>query len=146
MTLPSPGVVKDADTQRALDRIREHFPLGSEHIQEGAVGVAQGPAFVNSTTEHLKTIRGVVDSTSTTPVEGLGFTLAINGTGDMTITFAEAFSDVPTIQYTVGETAGTLTAKHNATPTTTTGDVLIFDTTTGTATDAIFHFTAIGPR
>ena len=27
MTLPSPGAVTDADTQRALDRIREEFPL-----------------------------------------------------------------------------------------------------------------------
>lgn len=90
----------------------------------------------------LKWIRGVVDTTTTTPVKGEGFTITINGTGDVSLTFTDAFSDSPAI---------TATANGNDDYTAhLRGSVLgsgarVNVRLAGTLADGVFHFIAYGP-
>jgi hypothetical protein len=75
---------------------------------------------------------------------GGGFSVAYNAAGDYTITFTEAFTVPPIVLLTAGATAGTLTAKHAAAPSTTDVDIVTFHTSTGVSTDCAFDFIAIG--
>lgn len=123
--------------------------VANAQIGAGAVGTSEAPTFVNSTVETLKIIRGIFDTNSTTPVEGLGFTLTNNaGAGDMTVTFTAAFSDVPSITLGLDESgtgansvkffpAGSYSASSFR--------VIALDGSF-TQVDAKVHFTAIGPR
>jgi len=65
----------------------------------GHVFAADGFAMPGTGGETLKIIRGVVDSAGAV-TEGSGFTAVRNSTGDFTITFSTAFSDVPSFQAT----------------------------------------------
>lgn len=85
---------------------------------------------------------GIVNSDGTL-AEGTGFTPSRTGTGDYTLTWSEAFSDVPAVDVTAN---GGGDRSENAEPTTTTCRVTI-DTsqTAGTLIDTKFNFIAVGP-
>lgn len=100
---------------------------------------------VNSTVEDLKVIRGVVLANGTIS-KGTGFTITKNGTGDYTINYTAAFSDLPTVQVTIETGAGT---SYMAIITVNAAGSTRINTqasTTGAVLDRIFHFTAMGPR
>jgi hypothetical protein len=85
--------------------------------------------------------RVAADGTET----GIGFTVTKNGTGDYTITFDVAFSEVPSIALTPRQVAGgTVGANIHETvdPTVNAVRIVTFNSTDGTALDAPFHFVA----
>lgn len=93
--------------------------------------------------ESLRVVRGRVDTTGPTILQGGGFTVAKNGTGDVTATFATAFSGVPTVLVST-EGVG-VRAENRATPTTTTARVYVTDLSGG-AVEGVIHFVAVGPE
>lgn len=101
---------------------------------------------VNSTVEDLKTISGRISTTTPTILHGLGFTVARNAAGDVTITFTSAFSDVPRITALVERPGATnLVAQLYAAPTATTARIGVVSLA-GAGTEAIIDFIATGPR
>lgn len=119
--------------------------VGSAEIAAGAVGTSEAPGFVNSTVETLKVIRGRINTASSgTILQGSGFTITRNGTGDLTVTFTAAFSALPSVP-APGAEGGDLIGNLQGAPTTTTARFQLFSTG-GTLTDGIFSFIAIGPR
>lgn len=85
--------------------------------------------------------RVAADGTKT----GTGFTVTKNGTGDYTVTFDAAFSEVPSIALTARKVAGgTVGVNIHDTVDPTVGAIRIvtFNSTTGAALDAPFHFVA----
>lgn len=92
---------------------------------------------------NLRVIRGVVNADATV-AEGSGFSVADTGTGQYTITFTAAFSDVPAVDATA--VAATLrSAQLNAAAAAGSCVVQTYDTAAATSADTAFHFTAIGP-
>lgn len=121
--------------------------VANAQIGAAAVGTTEAPTFVNSTVENLKVIRGVVNTTTTTPVEGAGFTLTDSGVGDMTINFSAAFSDVPAVVCEVAYLDGGSSAYHAVLLAATASTARVgLNTFAGSAAEGIFHFIAVGPR
>lgn len=89
----------------------------------------------------LKVIRGIVTTTSTTPAYGEGFTVAVNGTGNITVTFDAPFSDLPAVIATA-EGAGDFACQVNSPSA---SSVQILRRNGGTLWDGYLHFYAIGP-
>lgn len=93
----------------------------------------------------LKWIRGIVDTTSGASnggvVEGSGFTLTRNSTGDVSISFTTSFSDVPAVT-TTGVGDGDFTCPVR---TVTANAVRVARRLDGTPTDGVAHFIAVGP-
>jgi hypothetical protein len=91
----------------------------------------------------LRIVRGIVNTTTPTIVAGAGFSVAKNGTGDVTITFDDAFSAAPSVNATpVG--VNEARAQNRNTPTT--ADCRIVGrNSAGTIAETEFSFTAIGP-
>lgn len=91
----------------------------------------------------FRIVRGIVTGTGTAAItEGTGFTLVDNGTGDYTLTFDPAFTDVPAVVGNV-EAASLFVRVESASATATT--LFLIDRATGNKTDGKFHFIAIGP-
>jgi len=105
------------------------------------------PGVVMSTVENPKIIYGVIaTATPGTIVSGLGFTIAFNGTGDITITFTDDFGSDPTVTCTPLLSAVPCGIQLQGNPTTTSARVNVIRADTGVAVNSTFHFHAIGPR
>jgi hypothetical protein len=105
-------------------------------------------ARVRSDEPGLKIIRGIIDTTGAgSIVEGIGFSIARNGVGDLTITYTDDFSDVPSVDLTAVGAGGTVAhatiySAAARTPT----SVRVYRTDgAGAAADGVFDFTATGP-
>lgn len=95
----------------------------------------------------LKTIRGIVTTVGggASVVEGTGFTVSRNGTGDITVDFTTDFSDVPAVTAMLGQgsfqggvvpsTGGIVAGSAR---------LISFEVGVG-ARDSIVHFIAVGP-
>ena len=105
-----------------------------KHVDAGVRGMAEG---------RLRVIRGTITTTAPAIREGEGFTIAKNGTGDVTATFGTAFSGVPTVLVSTESTG--VRAENRATPTTTTARVYVTDLSGGTV-EGVIHFVAVGPE
>lgn len=92
-------------------------------------------------------VRGIVSSAGAIE-EGTGFTVSHSGTGDYTITFSPAFSDVPSVVTGPGSDAAISASKIFAgTPVTASAArVITFVASTGAVANGQFHFIAIGPN
>lgn len=89
----------------------------------------------------LKLVRGIVSTATPTIVEGTGFTVVKNGTGDVTVTFTGGgFSDVPAVVATINDA---MIARIN-TATSATARLQVYTTALALA-DAQIHFIAVGP-
>ena len=111
------------------------------------VGMEGEGSPVNSLAEPgLRGLRGTVNTTAATIIEGLGFTVAKNATGDVTVTFSIAFSDLPSVTASADRTVGAtaIAVLLNATSTTTTCRLLRVDAA-GAAEDGYVNFTVVGP-
>jgi hypothetical protein len=89
----------------------------------------------------LRTVRGIVTSAGAV-LEGDGYTPSRTGTGLFTITFDTAFSGIPSLNPTPFGSSGlgaTITA-HTASAIS-----IRISNASNTATDAAFHFIAVGP-
>lgn len=90
---------------------------------------------------NLRTMRGTVDTTSTTAVEGEGFTITINGTGDVTLTWSPEFSAACTVT-AMSIDGGFVTGVGNPTATTAR---LLRKNAAGADADGVMCFIATGP-
>lgn len=100
---------------------------------------------VSSTVEDLKTIRGIVATTTPTIVKGAGFTLAKNTTGTVTITFSSEFSDTPSV--TLGVVSGAFGRGVSISEVTKAKvKLVVFQISTQTEVEGEIHFEAVGPR
>lgn len=108
-----------------------------------ALGSVKNALVTESVGQHV--VFGVVDTTDTDPVSGEGFTVAINGTGDVTITFTTPFS-IPPVVLATAEDAGSdsITCSNHAVDE---SSATVHRVQPGVASfDGLFHFLAIGPR
>lgn len=151
-TYPNPsikaGVVVDADVNAAAAIAYSKLALATSLV-EGDLAAALKTLIITEpvrcTVESLKTIRGVINTEGAgSIVKGSGFSIVRNGVGEVTITFTAAFSAVPSVNGT--PRSGNRSIGLNAEATTTTAKLLITTSSTGAATDGIFHFVAVGPR
>ena len=92
---------------------------------------------------NLRVVRGTINTTTPTIVEGVGFTVAKNGTGDVTITFDPLFASAPSVVGTCVIVANGTWIYLSGNPTTST--VRIVRTIAAAAEDGVFHFIAVGP-
>lgn len=105
------------------------------------------PKLVNSTVENLKVIRGAINTAGSGSItSGVGFTIARNGAGDVTITFTAAFATAPTVTATPLSGGVAPICALSGAPGTGSARVLVLNAATNTGVDDTFHFTAIGPR
>lgn len=95
--------------------------------------------------ENLRIIRGRVD-TNGTRVGGSGFTVVKTATGRYTVTFTQAFTEIPTVTATTvwGSNLSDIIAMEQIT--TTAVLFAVINDVVGGLVDTGFHFTAIGPR
>lgn len=97
-------------------------------------------------TRYPRIVYGTVDSTGPTIIRGVGFTVAKNGTGDVTLTFDPPFSDVPVIttcgRIDAASGGGVILRRGAATASTVR---LVGRDLTGAAADGEMDFEAIGP-
>jgi len=94
----------------------------------------------------LRTIRGTVNADGTI-AEGTGFTITDNGTGDHTVNFTTAFSDVPSVGLSVVKTASG-SAHYGTHESLAVGSVRIktfLHLSSSSASDMEFSFIAVGP-
>lgn len=94
----------------------------------------------------MKIVRGRIDTTGPSILQGKGFTVSSNGTADVTVTFTRPFSAIPSVTATVDRTVGGTgrIVTLNAAPTTSTARFLRVSIS-DTAVDGTFCFDAIGP-
>lgn len=92
---------------------------------------------------NLRMVRGTINTTTPTIVEGVGFTVAKNGTGDVTITFDPLFASAPSVTGTSVIVANGTWIYLSGNPTTSTARIV--RTIAAAAEDGIFHFVAVGP-
>lgn len=119
------------------------FPAGKGNPPVAVPHEADGG--FTSPAEPLREVRGIVLTTSPGSItEGAGFTLARNGTGDVTLTFDTAFTDVPTPTAMATGTAGARTVTAVSVSTTALR-LACFSSTTGAAVDSSIGFRATGP-
>ncbi|MFN0149645.1 MAG: hypothetical protein ACKVU1_02910 [bacterium] len=104
-----------------------------------------GQYLATSGEENLRIIRGRVD-TNGTKVGGSGFTVVKTATGRYTVTFTQAFTEIPTVTATTvwGTNLSDIIAMEQIT--TTTVLFAVINDVVGGLIDTGFHFTAIGPR
>ena len=95
--------------------------------------------------ENLRIIRGRVD-TDGVKVGGSGFTVVKTATGRYTVTFTQAFNEIPTVTATTvwGINLSDIIAMEQIT--TTTVSFAVHNPVVEGFADTGFHFTAIGPR
>lgn len=108
----------------------------------GATGPAGGPI----TVESLKMLRGVINTTTPSISAGSGFTVAKNGTGDVTVTFTSNFPGATAPAVTVspasatpGYRASLFTLPNGA------GARILRTNEAGVASDGVVCFIAVGP-
>lgn len=93
-----------------------------------------------------RSVRGAIDTTTTTILRGSGFTVAKTGAGDVTVSFNRPFAVTPVIVVGMGESAFNGDAKlHSGTAPSGTGFRVAVLTFGGVLTDGIFDFIAIEP-
>lgn len=91
----------------------------------------------------LRVVRGRINSTPTAAIlAGTGFTISRTGTGQVTVTFDEAFAGDPAVFITKG--GGTVGAVASNAVGTASFQAIIANAS-GTAVDSTFNFLAIGP-
>lgn len=97
--------------------------------------------------EGTRIIWGIISSAGAI-IAGNGFTATRTAAGDFTATFTNAFSARPSVTAMIGTTSGNYTVKERSTSPAdgTAVRFSVFDTTSGAAADAQFHFQVIGPR
>lgn len=88
-------------------------------------------------------VRGVINTTGPSIVEGSGYSIVKNGTGDVTVTFNPPFSDVPAFTCTPQSASGRL-AQMVAPATASTARVAVLSTAFAAAESEV-HFIAVGP-
>src|SRR5437899_3455390 len=95
---------------------------------------------------NLRVERGSVDTTTPSITFGVGFTVAKNGTGDVTVTFDPPFSTPPSVTWTPqrADTADINVISQIGDATTSTARVFR-KTLGGTALDGPLNFIAVGP-
>jgi hypothetical protein len=97
----------------------------------------------------LRVVRGIVDtSTGGSVLEGVGFTVARNGVGDLSVDFADDFADVPAVVLTAAPTVAediSLAELYDPASATASGFRLFRFDNTGAAADGVVHFVAVGP-
>lgn len=79
MTLPDPGLVSDPDTQRALDAIRQAFPIGLEQLR----GLKYGTAALTFTASTNSATTAVTHGLGTTPTAVVATSLMAPGFGNI---------------------------------------------------------------
>lgn len=96
--------------------------------------------------ESLRIIRGRVDTTGSGSIlQGDGFTIARNGTGDVTVTFTTAFSAIPAVVPTAESDTSGMTHIGKV-RTVAAGSVRLQRNLAGVSDqDGIMHFIAVGP-
>ena len=117
-----------------------YLSLGSDDTLRGATN----PTNVSDLVRNGFLVRGRIDTTTPTILQGVGFTVVKNGTGDVTITFSTAFGGIPAVVATVDRAVGSNAESIflQGAPTTTTARV---QRITATALeDGTFSFLAIG--
>lgn len=92
----------------------------------------------------LRIIRGLVSNTGTI-LEGSGFSVVHAGTGVFTITWTNAFSDIPTVISGISS-ASSGTCTHVGSESTTGAVVYTWDSVTQGAENSAFNLIAIGPN
>jgi hypothetical protein len=105
---------------------------------------AAGTLFVPAGEENLRIVRGVVSGAGGTIVgSGFSVTHTVPGSGQYTVTFNTSFAGAPAVTATADlggriiSTVGVVSSSAN---------FQTRDTVSGAATDAAFHFIAVGPR
>ena len=106
-----------------------------------------GGGGINSDESGLKIIRGTVDFDGTI-LQGSGFTVTKNGTGDYTINFSSAFSGTPTAVATPIDVdlTGMIDIVYVHSMSTSSFDVIMGDWSSVDYYDLAFTFIAIGPE
>lgn len=115
---------------------------GESLIRHGTL-IRQLQGGLNGALGGNKVVRGVINTTGPSITEGEGFSIAKNGTGDVTITFDPAFSDRPAVAVTPVSSSVRI-AQQIAAATASTARVGVF-TSAFAAVDATFDFVAVGP-
>jgi len=101
----------------------------------------------SGTDSPFRIIRGRIDTTTPTILQGVGFTLVRNGTGDATVTFTTAYGGIPAVVATADRAVGATGMAVNlfSAPTTTTARFQRVNVTPAVE-DGVIDFIAIGPR
>lgn len=109
------------------------------------IHLEQSGSAITTRTLPLCIVRGRIDTTTPTILQGQGFTVASTGTGAVTVTFTTAFSGVPTVTATCDQTIGSTgrVVTLAAVPTTTTAQFRRA-TIADVAQEGTFTFIAIG--
>lgn len=133
--------------QDNLDALAQLTPINTERLRDGAVTSAKVGAGVPTSVEDVRIVRGIINTTTPSIDAGSGFTVSRNGTGDVTISYSTAFSAVPSVSADIatdvlGRQAQLAQSSNNTASQTRVRTV----DGANAATEAIFHFIAIGPR
>jgi hypothetical protein len=106
----------------------------------GATGAAGGPI----TVESLQMIRGTINTSTPSILTGSGFTLAKNGTGDVSIQFTDSFaSGAPAVTVSPASSVPGYGAQLFSAPITTAARVLRTNAA-GNVEDGVLSFIAVG--
>lgn len=103
-------------------------------------------AGVRSPDAFTKMVWGRVDTTTPTILNGSGFSVAKNATGDVTVTFSTTFDSIPAVVACAdrGVGANGFAVYQSAAPTTTTAR-FVRATQAGAAEDGTLSFVAVAP-
>ena len=119
---------------------------GANYLSLGADDTLRGATNPTNASDLVRNgflVRGRINTTTPTILQGVGFTVAKNGTGDVTITFTVAFSDIPTVTAIAELSSGGPWVYHSSTAPTVNA-VRLVRTVAAAAQDGILHFMAIG--
>jgi len=107
-----------------------------KHVDAGVRGRSEA---------YLRVLRGRIDTTTPTILQGVGFSAAQNGVGDITLTFDPPFSDIPAVDASADRAVGAngFVVYQSAAPTASTCR-LVRATQAGAAEDGTLSFTATG--
>ena len=115
------------------------MPLGALQDESDLKRWAERHGFLSDQKANPRAVCGRVNTASAgTILDGSGFTITRNGTGDLTVTFSTPFSSVPVV---VATSEWNETWVDAANQTVSAVRVLLADAT-GTAKDGIFNFIA----